>query len=137
MPGIDAFFAARAMHTLELLAFGPATVTQTAAELQVHPRTARRLLNRMVADGWLLRRDGPCAAYAPTPRIVALAAQFAQRAPVVRNALDVVRELQARTGESVLLAVPSYRSALRLVRATRDGVSELRDLAPAHAIAGG
>jgi DNA-binding IclR family transcriptional regulator len=127
------------MQALEVLAFGPSTATQVAGELQVHPRTARRLLNRMVHDGWLVRRDGPRPTYTPTMRIVALAAQLAQRAPLVRYAHELAGELQARTGDSVHLAVPSYRSALRLVRATGEAGSApaMRDLAPAHAIAAG
>jgi DNA-binding IclR family transcriptional regulator len=135
----EAFFASRSMQALEVLAFGPSTATQVADELQVHPRTARRLLNRMVYDGWLVRRDGPRPTYTPTMRIVALAAQLAQRAPLVRHADELARDLQARTGDSVHLAVPSYRSALRLVRATGEAgpTPALRDLAPAHAIAAG
>jgi IclR family acetate operon transcriptional repressor len=135
----EAFFASRAMQALEVLAFGPSTATQVATELQVHPRTARRLLNRMVHDGWLTRRDGARPTYTPTLRIVALAAQLAHRAPLVRHATDVARDLHERVGSPVHLAIPSYRSALRLVRVAgpADGVPALRDLAPAHAIAAG
>jgi IclR family acetate operon transcriptional repressor len=135
----EAFFASRSMQALEVLAFGPSTATRVADELQVHPRTARRLLNRMVHDGWLIRRDGPRPTYTPTMRIVALAAQLAQRAPLVRHAHELAADLHARTGEAVHLAVPSYRSALRLVRANGQpgGEPALRDLAPAHAIAAG
>jgi IclR family acetate operon transcriptional repressor len=136
MSATEAFFASRAMQALEVLAFGPATATRVADELQVHPRTARRLLNRMVHDGWLIRRDGPRPTYTPTLRIVALAAQLAQRAPLVRLGLQAAAQLHAQTGFRVHLAVPSYRSALRLVRA--DGAVEaVRDLAPAHTIAAG
>jgi DNA-binding IclR family transcriptional regulator len=139
MSTTEAFFASRSMHALEVLAFGPSTASRVAAELQVHPRTARRLLNRMVSDGWLTRRDGPRPTYTPTMRIVALAAQLAHRSPLVKHATELSRDLQARTGNAVHLAVPSYRSALRLVRATgeTDDAPALRDLAPAHAIAAG
>jgi DNA-binding IclR family transcriptional regulator len=135
----EAFFASRSMQALEVLAFGPATATQVANELQVHQRTARRLLNRMVTDGWLTRRDGPRPTYTPTLRIVALAAQLAQRTPLIRHALELAPRLQASTGDAVHLAVPSYRSALRLVRVTGEecGAPALRDLAPANATAGG
>src|SRR5689334_1756788 len=135
----EGYFASRAMQALEVLAFGPSTATRVADELQVHPRTARRLLNRMVHDGWLIRRDGPRPTYTPTMRIVALAAQLVQRAPLVRHAQELAADLHARTGAAVHLAVPSYRSALRLVRATGQAGGEpaLRDLAPAHAIAAG
>ncbi len=139
MSATEAFFASRSMQALEVLAFGPATATQVANELQVHQRTARRLLNRMVVDGWLTRRDGPRPTYTPTLRIVALAAQLAHRTPLVRLATEVAASLQATTGDAVHLAVPSYRSALRLVRVTgaECGAPALRDLAPANATAGG
>jgi DNA-binding IclR family transcriptional regulator len=135
----ESFFASRSMQALEVLAFGPSTATQVAAELQVHPRTARRLLNRMVHDGWLVRRDGPRPTYTPTMRIVALAAQLAHRAPLVKHAADVARDLHEWTGSPVHLAIPSYRSALRLVRADESSARApaVRDLAPAHAIAAG
>ena len=98
MSATEAFFASRAMQALEVLAFGPSTATQVATELQVHPRTARRLLNRMVHDGWLVRRDGRRPTYTPTMRIVALAAQLAQRAPLVRHALELADGLYAGPG---------------------------------------
>jgi DNA-binding IclR family transcriptional regulator len=139
MSATEAFFASRSMQALEVLAFGPASATQVANELQVHQRTARRLLNRMVTDGWLTRREGPRPTYTPTLRIVALAAQLAHRTPLVRHATELAADLQASTGGSVHLAVPSYRSALRLVRVTgeRCEAPALRDLAPANATAGG
>jgi IclR family acetate operon transcriptional repressor len=127
------------MQALEVLSFEPSSAPQIAEALQVHPRTARRLLNRLVADGWLQRIDGSRPLYVPTMRIVALAAQLADRAPVVRLGAAVAQDLQATTGNVVHLAVPSYRSALRLLRVNGDAGSrpQLRDLAPAHAIAGG
>ena len=134
----EAYFAARSMQTLELLAFGPSTATQLATRLQVHPRTARRMLNRLVADGWLVRRDGPRPTYSPTMRIVALAAQFVDREPLVRCATELAGPLREATGADVHLAVPSYRSALRLVRAAgSEPACARRDLAPAHATAAG
>jgi DNA-binding IclR family transcriptional regulator len=136
MTSTEAFFASRAMRALEVLAFGPSSATRLADELQVHPRTARRLLNRMVADGWVIRRDGARPTYAATLRIVALAAQFAWREPLVRHALELNRGLAVAPGEAIHFAVPSYRSALRLVRAGREVVA-MRDLAPAHATAAG
>jgi IclR family acetate operon transcriptional repressor len=135
----EAFFASRAMHALEVLVFGPATVTQLAAELGVHTRTARRLLNRMVYDGWLTRRPGPRPTYTPTLRILALAAQHAHRHPLLHHARTLAGELHATTGEAVHLAIPSYRSTLRLLRAGPSGsqIAGAGDLAPAHSTAAG
>jgi IclR family acetate operon transcriptional repressor len=127
------------MQALEVLSFEPSSAPQIAEALQVHPRTARRLLNRLVADGWLQRIEGPRPLYVPTMRIVALAAQLADRAPVVRLGAAVAQDLQATSGNVVHLAVPSYRSALRLLRVNGEAGArpQRRDLAPAHAIAGG
>jgi IclR family acetate operon transcriptional repressor len=94
----------------------------------------------MVSDGWLTRRDGPRPTYTPTMRIVALAAQLAHRTPLVRHATELAGALHARTGDIVHVAVPSYRSALRLVRAAGDPgacAPALRDLAPANSTAAG
>jgi DNA-binding IclR family transcriptional regulator len=133
----ESYFASRAMQALEILAFGPAGATQIARELGVHPRTARRLLNRMTMDGWLVRHDGPRATYAPTLRILALAAEHAHRLPLLRHAPDAALELHTPTGHTVHLAVPSYRCTLRLLRAGDGRVRSARDLAPAHATAAG
>lgn len=125
------------MQALEVLAFGPSTASRIAVELRVHPRTARRLLNRMVHDGWLIRHDGPRPSYAATLRIVALAAQFTARQPLLAHAAEPAIELHAATGCSVHLATPSYRSTVRLLR-VRDGRVEMtRNLAPANATAAG
>jgi DNA-binding IclR family transcriptional regulator len=138
MSATEAFFVARTLQALEVLAFEPRSAPQVAGALQVHPRTARRLLNRLVTDGWLRRTDGARPLYSPTMRIVALAAQLAERAPVVHHGVGVARTLHAESGLPVHLVVPSYRSALRLLRVTAaEGCTPRRDLAPAHATAGG
>jgi DNA-binding IclR family transcriptional regulator len=134
----EAFFVGRTLQALEILAFGPRSAPQVATALQVHPRTARRLLNRLATDGWLRRTDGPRPTYAPTMRIVALVAQLTDRAPVVRHGTEIAAELHSVTGLSVHLAVPSYRHSLRLLAMVNGGGSAARrDLAPAHASACG
>jgi DNA-binding IclR family transcriptional regulator len=135
----EAYFASRAMQAIEVLTFGPATATQLADELRVDQRTVRRLLARLVSEGWISRREGTRPTYRPTLRVVALAAQLAARTPLVLHATALAGELHARVQATVHVAVPSYRSALRLIRITGrdDGAPGLRDLAPAHATAAG
>jgi DNA-binding IclR family transcriptional regulator len=135
----DAFAVGRTLQAIELLSFQPASAPQLAGALRIHPRTARRLLNRLVADGWLTRSHGRERTYAPTMRIVALAAQLAEGATLPRLAAPVVARLHAECGLAAHLAVPCYRSVLCLVH--RGGGRELppglRELMPCHATAAG
>jgi DNA-binding IclR family transcriptional regulator len=135
----EALFVSRTMAAMELLAFEPLTAAELASALQVHPRTARRLLARLVADGWVERLDGSRRIYAPTLRLVALAAQLADRTPLAHAAAPIVAELSAQTGGVAHLAIPSYTSALCLVQGdgARDARPRLRELIPAHATASG
>jgi len=135
----DAFAVGRTLQAIELLSFQPASAPQLAGALRIHPRTARRLLNRLVADGWLTRSPGRERTYAPTMRIVALAAQLAEGATLPRLATPVVERLHAETGAAAHLAVPCYRSVLCLVHrgGDRDLPPGLRELVPCHATAAG
>ena len=77
----EALYVARTMQVLELLAFQPLSAPQVAATLQIHPRTARRLLVRLHEEGYVTRSDDARRLYAPSMRVVALAGQIAVRAP--------------------------------------------------------
>ena len=135
----DAFAVGRTLQAIELLSFQPASAPQLAGALRIHPRTARRLLNRLVADGWLTRTSGRTRTYAPTMRIVALAAKLAEGAPLTRHAVPFAERLHAETGLAAHLAVPCYGSVLCLVHrgGGRDLPPGLRELLPAHATAAG
>jgi DNA-binding IclR family transcriptional regulator len=139
MTSAEAFFVSRTLQAIEVLAFQPSSAPQVASALQVHPRTARRLLNRLVADGWATRSEGRRRTYAPSLRIVALAAQLAERDPLALAAAPVVGRLHEETGGVAHLLIPSYRSVLCLVHRAGgpDARPQLRELVPAHATAGG
>src|SRR3954471_17335141 len=100
------------MQALEVLAFQPLSAPQVAAALQVHPRTARRLLNRLRDEGYLSRTEDERRLYAPTMRLVALAGQIVVRARIAERAVPVIAALHAETGAFAHLAIPSYRSVL-------------------------
>ena len=139
MSRAEAFLVSRTMQAIELLSFQDASAPQVAEALRVHPGTSRRLLNRLVADGWLTRSDGYRRTYAPTMRIVSMAAQLAARDPLARAAQPVVTRLHRETGGTAHLCIPSYRSALCLVHrgGGPDVRPQLRELVPAHAAAAG
>jgi IclR family acetate operon transcriptional repressor len=139
MSATEALFVTRTMQAMEVLAFRPSSAAQLAEALQIHPRTARRLLARLVEDGWVSRTGDRRHAYAPTMRLVSLAAQLAERVPLAQAAAPVVQRLADETGGIAHLAIPSYTSALCLVHrgGGADARPHLRELVPAHATACG
>ena len=54
------------MEAIELLAFQPLSAPQIAAAMRIHPRTARRLLNRLREEGYLSRSEDGRRLYSPT-----------------------------------------------------------------------
>ncbi|MEA2254228.1 MAG: IclR family transcriptional regulator, acetate operon repressor [Solirubrobacteraceae bacterium] len=139
MPSCEAWYVARTMQTLELLAFRPLSAPQVAAALQVHPRTARRLLTRLKDEGYLTRTDDARRLYSPSMRVVALAGQIVAHAPLARRALPYVARLHEQTGADAHLAVPSYDSALCVVHHDADTTArpQPRELVPSHCTATG
>jgi DNA-binding IclR family transcriptional regulator len=141
MTAPESWYATRTLRALEILAFRPCTAPEMADALLVHPRTARRLLNRLLADGYVTRTDGERRLYAPTLRVVALASQVAGRSALAWEAVPFVERLHRETGVSSHLCVPSYDSVLCLVHRTcADTVPlrpQMRELAPAHTTAAG
>jgi DNA-binding IclR family transcriptional regulator len=141
MSATDAWYATRTMQALEVLAFRPCSASQVADAIGVHPRTARRLLARLVADGYVSRIDGDYRRYSPTMRLVALAAQVLERNEVGREGAQYVKQLHDRTGETSHLTMPSYQSAVCVIhRSASEGEHvqcHLRELVPVHASAAG
>jgi DNA-binding IclR family transcriptional regulator len=135
----EALYVARTMQVLELLAFQPLSAPQVAATLQIHPRTARRVLVRLHDEGYLTRSDDTRRRYTPSMRIVALAGQIAARSPLTSAALPAVSHLHDATSADAHLVVPSYLSALCIVHAggACDARVHPRELVPAHCTATG
>jgi DNA-binding IclR family transcriptional regulator len=134
-----AYFVARTVRALELLAFGPLSAPQLARALQIHPVTARRMLSRLVEEEYVTRLDGPRCRYALTTRLVAVAGQWLEHAELPRLAAPFVARLHAATTLTAHLVVPSYDRVACLVHAGDAGIPEprLRELVPAHCTAGG
>jgi DNA-binding IclR family transcriptional regulator len=134
----EAFYVARTLQVLELLAFQPLSAPQVAATLQIHPRTARRVLVRLHEEGYLTRSDDTRRLYAPSMRIVALAGQVTARSPLAIRGAATVERLYAEAGGEAHLVVPSYLSALCVVHADACGTRPYpRELVPAHCTATG
>lgn len=128
------------MRVLELLAFAPLSAPQLAAALHAQPRTVRRVLTRLVDEGYLTFRDERRRIYEPTMRLVALAGQVLENSSLVRIGRPYVALLQERTGASAHLVTPSYHSVVCVAHAAPGSDTphpHLRELVPAHCTAGG
>lgn len=135
----ESLFAARTMQALELLALHPMSAPQVAEALQVHPRTARRLLARLTEEGWLARSADARRVYTPSMRVVALAGHVLERSRLAEAGQPYVEAVTAEIGGPAHLVVPSYRWVLCIVHGA-DGQPArpgLRELVPCHATATG
>jgi DNA-binding IclR family transcriptional regulator len=135
----EAFFVSRTMRALEALALQPQSAPQLAETLQIHPRTARRMLNRLADEGYVVRSDDARRRYSLTMRIVALAGQVVDGARLTRVAVPHVQRLHLDIGTPAHLMVPSHRSALCLVHCDGEsaGRPHLREVVPCHCTATG
>jgi IclR family acetate operon transcriptional repressor len=126
------------MQALELLALHPLSAPQVAEALEIHPRTARRLLTRLTEDGWLARSEDSRRVYAPTLRIASMAGHIVERSAVTESAAPYVHALAEEFGAAAHLMVPSYRWALCILHAAGGApVAGLHELVPCHASATG
>jgi DNA-binding IclR family transcriptional regulator len=71
------YFVTRTVQAIEHLADAPRSAEQLAELLTIHPRTVRRLLNRLVADGYAQRQPGPRGRYELTAQLPAKLAHLA------------------------------------------------------------
>lgn len=102
----------RAITVLEILArVGEAGVTDIAAELGVHKSTAFRLVAALENRG-LVEQNSERGKYCLGVGILRLAGATTARLDLVQESRGIVRQLAARTGETVNLAVLSDGAAL-------------------------
>ena len=128
------------MRTVEFLAFGDLSVPQLAVALGAAPPTVRRVVARLLDDDYLTVTDDRRRVYAPTMRLVALAAQIVHRSPLRRAGRPYVALAQQRTGATAHLLIPSYDSVLCLAHcddSEQPVRAGLHEIVPAHCAAGG
>jgi DNA-binding IclR family transcriptional regulator len=138
----EAYYASRTLKALELLTFNDLSCPQVAAALQIHPRTARRLLAQLAADGYIEQTFDSRRRYRATLRLAALGCQVVAHAELPRIAASHVAELHAATGAVAHLVIPSYRGVACVVHGDGSCAGQpprlmLRELLPAHATAAG
>ncbi len=138
---MEAWHVVRTVRALEMLAIAPRSAPELAAGLQVHVRTARRILKRLESEGYVYLGNDRRRRYRPTMRVVALAGQVVVQAELTQTAVPYVSALRDELGQACHLCVPSYQSALCLVHVPaergRDCRPHLRELVPCHCTAAG
>jgi DNA-binding IclR family transcriptional regulator len=108
------------VRALELLAFQPSSAMEVAATMGLHPRTARRVLRTLQAEGYVEQRRDVRShryVYSLTPRLLTLAGQLAARVPAVIGGQQAVRQLHRCTGLCACLVMPSYGDVIVLASA--------------------
>jgi DNA-binding IclR family transcriptional regulator len=135
----EAWHVGQTLRMLELLAFAPLSAPQLADAMGSHPRTVRRVLDRLRADGWLTCSQDRRRVYTHTLRLAALAGQVIDRFDLARLGRPYVALLHERTGTTAHLVVPSYGSVVCVCHASSGGDERphLREVVPAHCTAGG
>lgn len=131
----------RAARILEILAGrDDAGVSDIAVELGVHKSTASRLMAALEARD-LVRQDGTRGRYRLGIGVLRLAGATIARLDVVQQARPVCRDLAARTGETVNLAMLSEGAVLYLDQVAGSTAIQLHNWVgqrvPAHATANG
>jgi DNA-binding IclR family transcriptional regulator len=138
----EAYYASRTLQALELLAVQDLSCPQVAATMQIHPRTARRLLVRLAADGFIEQTFDRRRRYRATLRLAALGCQVIAHAQLPRIAAPFVAELCARTRAVAHLVIPSYRDIACVAHCEDPDAAQppepmLRERLPPHATAAG
>jgi DNA-binding IclR family transcriptional regulator len=131
----------RTVQALERLVFGPLSAPQLAAALQMDQRTARRLLRRLEAEGYVTAEAGCRRRYQLTHRLAAVGRQAIAHDPLPHLAVPHLALLATSTGRPASLWIPCYTDVVCLLAAEPDDnappIPVLGALVPAHASAPG
>jgi DNA-binding IclR family transcriptional regulator len=131
----------RTLRVLEALAARTCTASELATELDAHPRTIRRLLGRLVAEGYAIAVPDGRGEYMATLKLVALAGHVLERTDLVRVAFPYVARLRNASGEASQFSVPGEDGVLHLAQETGASVvmvkPRLGEQVPYHCTASG
>ena len=144
---VRAYAAMNTVRALERLAFAALSTSELADSLQISIRTARRLLQRLVLEGFVSQELGHRGRYHATLRLAALGRQMLDRSPLVQAAAPCVAQLAQDTSCVAHLWIPGYddqvvcavhaeaRAGCRMVSVLCE-VSPAPSSAPGHVLRG-
>jgi DNA-binding IclR family transcriptional regulator len=131
----------RTLRAVELLAEKPSSEAELAEALEVHTRTVRRLLERLVEAGYAAPVEGHPVRYVATLKIVAIAGAVLARTDLVQLARPFVTALRDESDESAYLTVPTGAGAMHVLHEDSANViaarPRLSEIVPFHATAVG
>jgi DNA-binding IclR family transcriptional regulator len=131
----------RTLRALELFAEGPHTQADLAHHLEVHRRTARRLIARLVEEGYLEPVSGSRrVSYAASPRLVVLGSRVASGLDLVAIAARHLAEVEAAGLRHRFLAMPDADGVSVIIvddGGEADATPPDLDSMPLHATAAG
>jgi DNA-binding IclR family transcriptional regulator len=141
VPDVESSHVSRLLRVLEALATGPTSAARLAAQLDAHPRTVRRLLQRLAEEGYAEPVPDDRGSYVATIKVVELAGRVLERTDLVRLAFPYVARLRNATGEAAHFSVPGADGVLHLIQETGHSVvmvkPRLGEQVPYHATASG
>jgi DNA-binding IclR family transcriptional regulator len=114
---VGAYQALHTVRALERLAFRALSAPELSVALQIHQRTARRLLRRLAAEDYVTLTAGPRRRYQLTRRLAALGRRAFAHDELPRIAAPWVAALAGRTGHVATLWIPSYVDVVCVLRA--------------------
>src|SRR5262245_44542889 len=94
---VGAYGVMNTLRALERLASGPHSAPELARAIGIDPRSARRMLQRLTAEGYVVQDAGRRGRYRATLRLAAVGAELLRRAKLPGVATPVVGAL-ARGG---------------------------------------
>jgi DNA-binding IclR family transcriptional regulator len=137
--------AVRTLKALELVCQGLTSLEDLSVKLEVHPRTARRLMSQLVSAGYVVSVGDEELKFQATLKLVTLAGIILERTDLVRVAGPFVAHLHAATGEASQLCVPQRLGGIHLMHEFGERITEnlvvvrtrLGEVVPYHSTAHG
>jgi DNA-binding IclR family transcriptional regulator len=114
---VRAYAAMNTLRALEWLAFRPLSAPELADGLQIGEASARRLLQRLALEGYVVQEGGHRRRYRATLRLAAVGRQLVRHAALPQAAAPCVARLAATTGCTAHLWVRSFDDLVCVVHA--------------------
>lgn len=121
---VGAYGVMNTLRALERLASGPHSSPELAQALGIDARSARRMLQRLTAEGYVVQDAGHRRRYRATLRLAAVGAELLRRARLPRVAAPVVMALARRGTRTAHLWISGATDAFCVAHAEPGATGE-------------